>query len=54
LRTFSFDYDGINSTSYNLMIGGISVSEEIPLGLSREVLSSGLNRYRSITTNMGT
>lgn len=54
LRTFSFDYDGINSTSYSLMIGGISVSEEIPLGLSREVLSSGLNRYRSITTNMGT
>lgn len=54
LRTFSFDYDGVNSTKYSLMIGGLSISEDIPLGLSREILAGGLNRYRYITKNMGT
>ena len=54
INTFSFDYNGHNSAEFDLMIGGISISDDIPLGLSREILAGSINRYRSTLHHMGT
>lgn len=54
INTFSFDYNEHNSAEYDLVIGGISISNDIPLGLSREIMAGSLNRHRSTVHHMGT
>jgi len=53
INTFSFDYNGRNSAEFDLVIGSISMSDDIPLGLNREILAGTLNRYRSTVHHMG-
>ncbi|MBR1694054.1 MAG: hypothetical protein IJ709_01430, partial [Selenomonas sp.] len=36
------------------MIGGLSVSTDVPLAMSRNVLSGELNRYKNKLNHMGT
>jgi len=54
INTFSFDYNGHNSAEFDLAIGGISISDDIPLGMNREILAGSINRYRSNPNHMGT
>lgn len=35
-------------------MGGISISDDVPLGLNRSVLRGELNRYRNVANHMGT
>lgn len=49
-----FTYNGYSSEDFGLMLGGFNVNEDIPLGLSRNILKGEMNRYRKIPNFMGT
>jgi len=54
INTFTFDYNEHNSAEFDLVMGSISMSEDIPLGLNREIIAGSINRYRSTPNHMGT
>ena len=54
INTYSFDYNGRNSREFDLIIGGMNLSDDIPLGMSREVMAGTLNKYRQFSNYMGT
>ena len=48
-----FTYNNESSTDYNLMVAGFDMPE-IPLAMSRDILSGTMNQYRNKTYHMGT
>lgn len=49
-----FVYDNHSSEEYELIIASFEQNTEIPMGLSREILKGGTNRFRTFPNHMGT
>ena len=49
-----FYYNSHTSQDFNLMIAGFNMDDNVPLGLSRNILKGSMNRFRKTPNFMGT
>lgn len=49
-----FTYNNRSSEDFDLMIGGLNPSTDIPFAMSRQIISGSLNRFKNMVNTMGT